>query len=337
MLSYNLFIRFVDKKKESMNNENDDVDCDLRRCQNMMLEAYANLPSFDPWSVDDLRRVTAIVRAPWTEGGPVMKRTEEKYVGDYSTRIRFYYPTDEQKILPALIYIHGGGWTIFSIDTHDRLMREYAHRTNVVVIGVDYSLSPEVKYPRAIEEIVSVIQWLRQQDSSKLGIDIHRIAIGGDSAGANLSVATNLRLRQLNEPVLIAQLLNYGAYDRLKPRSKSYELYDGPKYRLTVEEMDFFLKNYIRDERDFEDPLVCPLYADLHGLPPSFLAIAECDVLADENYAMADALRNANVEVEERIYRRATHSFLEVVKIAAISDQAMNDAAHWLMKHLHKV
>jgi len=114
LLSYNLFIRFVDKKKESMNNENDDVDCDLRRCQNMMLEAYANLPSFDPWSVDDLRRVTAIVRAPWTEGGPVMKRTEEKYVGDYSTRIRFYYPTDEQKILPALIYIHGGGWTIFS-------------------------------------------------------------------------------------------------------------------------------------------------------------------------------------------------------------------------------
>lgn len=115
-----------------MNNENDDVDYDLRRA-------------------------TAIVRAPWTQGGPIMKRVEEKYIVEYSTRIRFYYPADEH-LLPALIYIHGGGWTIFSLDTHDRLMREYAGRTNIVVIGVDYSLSPEVKYPRAIEEIVSVVQ-----------------------------------------------------------------------------------------------------------------------------------------------------------------------------------
>lgn len=311
----------------------DDVDCDLRRCQDMMQEAYALLPAFDPLSVDELRRVTAIVRAPWTNGGPTMKRIEEKHVGDYSTRIRIYYPDDHQ-ILPALIYIHGGGWTIFSLDTHDRLMREYAHRAKIVVIGVDYSLSPEAKYPRAIEEIVSVVQWLRKQNSTELGIDIHRMAIGGDSAGANLSVATNLRLRALGEPVLTAQLLNYGVYDRVRPELNSYKRYDGPKYRVTVDEMHFFWKNYVRDNQDFDDPLVCPLHANLHGLPPSFLAIAECDTLADENRAMAQALRNANVEVEEHVYLGATHSFLEAVRIAAISSKAFDEAAHWLVQQL---
>ncbi|CAF1011665.1 unnamed protein product [Rotaria sordida] len=293
----------------------------------MMQEAYARLPALDSLSVDELRRVTAIVRAPWTEGGPTMNRIEEKYVGDYSTRIRIYYPDDSQ-ILPALIYIHGGGWTIFSLDTHDRLMREYAGRGRIVVIGVDYSLSPEVKYPRAINEIVSVVQWLRKQNSAELSIDVCRIAIGGDSAGANLSIATNLRLRDLNERVLMGQLLNYGAYDRVRPESNSCVRYDGPRYRLTVDEMHFFQKNYVRDERDFDDPLVCPLHADLRGLPPSFLAIAECDVLADENRAMAQALRNANVEVEERVYQGATHSFLEAVRIATISDRALNEATH---------
>lgn len=172
----------------------DDVDHDLRRCQNMMQEAYARLPAFDPTSVDDLRRATTTVRAPWTVGGPTMKRTEEKHVGDYSTRIRIYYPNDN-RILPALIYIHGGDWTIFSLDTHDRLMREYAARAQVAVIGVDYSLSPEAKYPRAIDEVVSVVRWLRDHDTAALDIDVQGIAIGGDSAGANLSSATNLRLR----------------------------------------------------------------------------------------------------------------------------------------------
>ncbi|CAF3512828.1 unnamed protein product [Adineta steineri] len=314
----------------------DDVDADLRQCQDLMTKAYACQPSFNPLSADDLRRVTAIVRAPWTEGGPTMIRITEQYVGNYSTRIRIHYP-DNTQILPALIYIHGGGWTIFSLDTHDRLMREYAGRAKIAVIGVDYSLSPEVKYPRAIEEIVSVVQWLRNQNSTELGIDLHRIAIGGDSVGANLAVATNLRLRTLNEPVLTAQLLSYGVYDRVRPELNSYKRYDGPKYRVTVAEMHYFWNNYIRDEQDFEDPLVCPLHADLHGLPPSFLAITECDILADENRAMAKALRDANVIVEEHVYAGATHSFLEAVKIAAISNRALDEAAQWLVHQLKTI
>ncbi|UJR16693.1 hypothetical protein I4U23_003593 [Adineta vaga] len=319
----------------SMIDDSEYVDCDIQRWQNMMKETYANLSPFDPTSIDDLRRVTAIVRAPWTEGGPSMTRIEEKFVGDFKTRIRIYYPIDG-KICPALLYIHGGGYTIFSLDTHDRLMREYAGRAKVVVIGVDYSLSPEVKYPRAINEIVSIVQWLRKQNSLELGIDLNRIAIGGDSAGANLTIATNLQLRILNQPVVNAQLLNYGVYDRVRPQSNSYIRYEGPKYRLNADEMKFFQNNYIRNEEDFDDPLVCPLHADLHGLPPSFLTIAECDILADENRAMAEALRKADVEVEEHVYHGVTHSFLEAVRIAKISNRALDDASAWLMKQLYQ-
>jgi acetyl esterase len=87
---------------------------------------------------------------------------------------------------------------------------------------VDYSLPAEVKYPQAISEIVSVVQWLRKQNSTELGVDLRRIAIGDDSAGTNLSIATNLRLRALNEPLLMGQLLNYGGYDHARPESNSY-------------------------------------------------------------------------------------------------------------------
>jgi len=101
------------------------------------------------------------------------------------------------------------------------------------------------------------------------------MAISGDSAGANLTVATNLRLRVLNEPVLAVQLFHFGIYDRARSESDSYKRYDGPKYQVTADEMHFFRKNYVRDDRDLDDPLVYPLHVDLHGLSPSFLAIAE--------------------------------------------------------------
>ncbi|CAF1292824.1 unnamed protein product [Adineta ricciae] len=311
-----------------------DIDSDIQQWQNIMQETYTSLCPFDSTSIDDLRRVTALVRAPWTEGGPIMQRIEEKHVGTYSTRIRLYYPNHDQAC-PVLIYIHGGGYTIFNLDTHDRLMREYASRANVVVVGVDYSLSPEVKYPRAINEIVSVIQWLREQNATDLSIDVNRMAIGGDSAGANLTVATNLRLRALNEPVLVAQLLNYGVYDRVRPTSDSYVRYNDPKYRLNAEEMQFYFNNYIRNEADYDDPYVCPLHADLHGLSSSFLTITECDVLFDENRSMAEALRKANVKVEEHIYHGTTHSFLEAVRIATISNKALDDACQWLIKQFY--
>ena len=269
------------------------------------------------------------VRRPWTRGGPVMHSTDELRIGALGTRVRVHRPTPAA-VHPGLIYIHGGGWTMFSLDTHDRVMREYAARAEVAVVGIDYSLSPEAKFPRALDECVDVVSALRRAEVP--GIDAARLGVGGDSAGANLSVATNLRLRELGEPVLAAMLLNYGAFD--DRHTASYRRYDGERYMLTADEMDGFWRNYIRADEDREDPLVCPLRANLRGLPPAFVAIAECDILADQNRLMVDRLRAAGVEVESHVYTGATHSFLEAVSISALSGRAYDDASKWLRGRL---
>lgn len=261
-----------------------------------------------------------------------MASSQELRVGPLDTRVRILRPQANAP-LPALVYLHGGGWTLLSIDTHDRLMREYASRAGIAVIAVDYSRSPEAKYPRALDETVSVIDWLRSHGAEH-GIDPSRLAVGGDSAGANLSIASQLRLRALGQPVLAAMLLNYGVYsDLLTP---SWSRYDGPSYMLETEEMRWFWNNYLRSDADRADPLVMPLLGDLRGLPPAHMVIAECDVLADGNRAMAAALRHAAVETDAHVYKGATHSFLEAVSISEVANRALERASNWLKLKLHR-
>jgi acetyl esterase len=304
----------------------DDVDPDVRRFHRLVSAGFARHRDFDRLPRPDARRIAEEVRRPWTRGGPVMRVTEELQLGELGTRVRVHRPT-ETSALPTLIYLHGGGWTLFSLDTHDRVMREYAARAGVAVVGVDYSLSPEHRFPRALDECVAVVAALRRGDGGA-GIDIGRLAIGGDSAGANLAVATNLSLRAAGTPVLSAMLLNYGAYDRA--HTESYRRFDGERYMLTADEMDGFWRNYLGAEFELAGPLACPLQADLRGLPSAFLAIAECDILADQSRLMADRLRAAGVRVESHVYRGATHSFLESVSISALANRAFDDAAQWL-------
>jgi len=236
--------------------------------------------------------------------------------------------------LPGLVYLHGGGWTLFSIDTHDRLMREYAARAGCCVIGVDYALSPESKFPVPLEQTIDVVGWLAVQ-GRELGIDADRLAIGGDSAGANLSVATCLVRRHLNSsPPLCGIVINYGAFlSRCSP--DACRRYGGPEYMLGCEEMSEYWRNYMRGDEDAEDPLVCPLLASLDGLPPAFFAIAECDVLAEQNVAMASRLQSAGVPARTVVYPGASHSFIEAMSIAAVSDRAIEDASKWLALVFH--
>lgn len=309
----------------------DDVDPQIRRFLKRMAEGYAGYPELSSISPPDARRIAEAVRAQWVHGGPEMASTKELRVGSLGTRIRILRPQNEVS-LPALVYLHGGGWTLLSIDTHDRLMREYAVRAGVAVVAVDYSRSPEAKYPRALEESVSVIDWLERYGAEH-GIEPSRLAVGGDSAGANLSVASQLRLRALGRPVVSAMLLNYGVYtDQLTP---SWSRYDGPSYMLEAREMGWFWNNYLRSEADREDPLVMPLLGDLRDMPPAYMAIAECDVLADGNRAMAAALRGAGVETDARVYKGATHSFLEAISISDLANQALGDASNWLRHRLY--
>ena len=308
-----------------------DVDAAIRRFHQIVSADYASFGDFETLSFAEARQAAERVRARWAAGGPEMTETRNLVVPATGTPIRIHVPNRTDDPAPALIYVHGGGWTLFSIDTHDRLMREYAARSGVTVVGIEYSLAPESKFPRQIDEILELVGMLRA-DGGELGIDPTRIAIGGDSVGANLSVATNLALRDRGLPTLSAMLLNYGAFG--PEHTPSYGRYSGPDYMLTAEEMDGFWRNYIRDEGDLADPLVAPLSADLHDMPPSFFTIAECDILADGNHRMATRLKEAGADVTILSCAGATHSFLEAVSIAEISSRALDAGAAWLKQKL---
>jgi acetyl esterase len=311
--------------------EQDDVDPEIRAFIAALNHGYGQFSDFDALPLPERRAAAETVRERWRAGGPAMAETIDTVIAGCRARLHRPRMAAGSTPPPALLYIHGGGWTMFSIDTHDRLMREYAARARMVVIGVDYSLSPEAKYPIALNEVVDAFRALRR-DAATLGIDPAAIAIGGDSAGANLSVAACLALRATNEPLPAAMLLSYGAFDPAD--TPSYARFDGPAYMLTIAEMDRFWGNYVADHAALADPLVAPLNADLTRLPATFLAIAECDILADANLAMAARLKAAGVAVEAQFYRGATHSFLEAVSISTLADHALDDAARWLASRL---
>lgn len=312
----------------------DRLDPQIRRFVTLMSERWRQHPPLDRVSYVEARRVAEQVRSHWTQGGPRMEKTTEAMVpfAQGPVRIRAHIPSTARP-LPALVYLHGGGWTFFSIDTHDRLMREYAARAGVVVVGVEYSLSPEMRFPRAIEETAAVIRWLGQTGAT-LCVDPGRIALGGDSAGAAMTIATCLKLRDEQQPDAIkAMLLNYGAFDAACS-GESYQRYGQGGYLWDPGEMCGFWRNYLGDTPP-TDPLACPIHADVRGLPPAFSCIPECDVMYDEALAMAEKLRRAGVASNVATYAGATHSFLEAVSIAKVSDRGFADASRWLSDTLH--
>jgi len=310
-----------------------DLDPDIRRFIRSIAESLARHRGFDSAPIPQVRRWTAEARAPWSQGGPAMLGVLnlEAPTRHGNVRLRIHRPLRGE--LPGLVYLHGGGWTLFSIDTHDRVLREYAARAGCCVIGVDYALAPERKFPIALEQVVDVVSWLAEQGRA-LGIDAGRLAIGGDSAGANLSLATCLVRRDLqSEPPLRGMLLNYGAFIA-SSSAEACRRYGGPEYMLGCEEMSQYWQNYMRTDRDAENPLVCPLLASLGDLPPAFLAIAECDILAEQSRQMTRRLQDTGVPADSVVYPGASHSFIEAMSVAAISNRALAEASSWLRRVL---
>ncbi len=304
--------------------QDDIADADIRRFVDAVNAAYVEHAAPAGASMAVRREVAERVRRPWREGGPIMAETREMDMD--GVRLRLHRPVADAK-LPVMLYIHGGGWTLFSIDTHDRLMREYAARAGVAVLGIDYSLSPESKFPVALEQCAAALDWI-VAEAGALNLDAKRVLIGGDSAGANLSVATCLLQRQRGHPLPTAMLLNYGAF--APERTPSYSRFGAGDYSLESDEMDAFWAAYVDGPEQLANPLVAPLRADLAGLPPAFLAIAECDILADCNDAFARKLEEAGVPARAVTYAGATHSFLEAVSIAPLASRAIDEQAAWI-------
>lgn len=311
-----------------------DLDPEVRHFVITLNQAFADYPDFNNLPLPEMRLACEHIRAPWTTGGPVMAQRQEHTVPSPvgGVRVRIHNPSARAH-KPAFIYMHGGGWTTFSIDTHDRLMREYAARADVVVIGVDYALSPEVKFPVAQQQVAAVVRWARQHGSA-LGIREDRIALGGDSAGGNLAITTALRLRDEGEPDAVQAVVTSYAVTDTYSSPEALQRYGHEGYMLGAQEMVQFWNNYLGSPDEAANPLVCPVHADLRGLPPAFMVIPECDILTEQNWRLADKLENAGVKVTTSFYNGASHSFLEAMSISAISNRAIDDTARWLRETL---
>lgn len=310
------------------------IDPEIARFVAAVMDDSAHHPKSPPASYAERRAIAEDVRARWRAGGPAMARREDMMVphGDRLVRIRLL-ATESDRPRPALIYIHGGGWVLFSLDTHDRLMREYAAQGDVIVVGVDYSLSPEARFPVALHEIISVVDWLKDV-APGLGIDPERMVIGGDSAGANLSLAACLALRDRGGPhPLAGMLLNYGFLDA-DFDTPSQQRDGGPGGMLTTDELAAFLDDYVAPGGRRDDPLLLPALAELHDLPPSFHVVAARDPLADGDRAVAARMQEAGNIVDVKTYAGATHSFLEAMSISAVAREAIADSAQWLRRTL---
>jgi acetyl esterase len=186
-------------------------------------------------------------------------------------------------------------------------MREYAARSGAIVIGVDYSLSPEARFPQALNEVAGAVAWL-SEEGARLGVDASRLALGGDSAGANLAVSSCLKLKAQGQAAGVRGLLcNYGFFDA-DLSTPSQRRYGEPGAFLSSEELDAYLVNYLGEGDPRTDPLALPILADLSDLPPSFHVIAECDPLCDGDLLMAERMARAGNRVSQTVYGGATES-----------------------------
>lgn len=238
-------------------------------------------------------------------------------------RLREYRPASASagSSLPALVYLHGGGWTIGDLDTHDVLCRALANGAGCAVFSVDYRLAPEFAFPAAYEDTLAAFRWVAD-NCHGLSLDARRLAIGGDSAGGNLAAAACLGL--MGEAALpIFQLLIYPAADQ-RATAPSHER-NGQGYLLTRDAIVWFRRNYLPNEADYTDWRASPLLASSHtGLPPALVLTAGFDPLRDEGLQYADALSSAGVATEYVCFERQIHGFITMGRVVSEANTAVD-------------
>jgi acetyl esterase len=268
------------------------------------------MPAMPDFSTLDLALVRAGMAQSPFDAGPavpiatVENRTVPGPAGDIPVRV---YTPEGSGPFPGLVYFHGGGFVLCSLDTHDGQCRSLAHAAGCVVVSVDYRLAPEHSYPAAPEDCYAVTQWVAKH-GAELGIDVTRLAIGGDSAGGNLTAVVALMARDRGGPALRFQLMIYPVTDCAFDTASYRDNAEG--YFLTRNMMRWFWDQYLADPRQAAEAYASPLRArDLSGLPPGLCITAEYDPLRDEGEAYAERLRGAGIEVHTSRYDGMFHGF----------------------------
>jgi acetyl esterase len=247
--------------------------------------------------------------------------------------LRGYRPAGAGKtdVLPALVYFHGGGWTIGDLDTHDTLCRELANGAGCAVFAVEYRLAPESPFPAAVEDCIAATRFV-SENATSLGIDGRRLAVGGDSAGGNLAAVVAISLKEK----VSFQLLIYPATDQ---RGNTASLArNGEGYVLTRSMMEKFRGNYLPRPADYDDWRASPLLAkSLAGVAPAFVLTAGFDPLLDEGRAFAERLAREGVEVVYRNYEDMIHGFILMGGVLDTANAAVAECCAALRRAFEKV
>ncbi|MDR4491213.1 MAG: alpha/beta hydrolase [Candidatus Nitrosocosmicus sp.] len=244
----------------------------------------------------------------------------------------------DQKALPVVMYFHGGGWVLGGYDTHERLIKELANAANVTVVYVNYTLSPEAKYPQSLEEAYAATKWVADNGQS-INVDATRLGVAGDSAGGNMATAIAMMAKERGYPFISLQALFYPVTDA-HFNTASYEKFQND-YHLTRDAMKWFWNNYVDNQTtNIRDPLVSPLQAtieQLQGLPPTLIITDENDVLRDEGEAYAHKLMQAEVPVASVRYLGTIHDFMMLNALADTpsTEEAISQAASIFHKVLY--
>jgi len=235
--------------------------------------------------------------------------------------VRIYRPEADGP-LPVVVYLHGGGFVIGSVATHNPLCQQIASGVPAVVVSVDYRLAPEHPFPAAVEDCVAATRWVAEH-ATELGADPSRLAVAGDSAGGNLTAVVSLRARDAGGPSIAFQLMIYPVTDMTGSMPSCEE--NGEGYLLTTESMEWFGQLYLGD-RDRRQPDASPLLVeDLSGLPAAAIVTAEFDPLRDEGEAYGRRLQDAGVRTEVRRYDGMIHGFMQFDAIAPNAQGAVHD------------
>lgn len=312
------------------------IDPELVRA--MQIDARENpapVPPPEPGDIGAMRELYNRGRAYWRQGGPEMARIESSTAtaqDGYEIPLRFYYPTDDTDA-PTIVYLHGGGWILGNLDTHDRVMRELAGRSGCCVVGVDYRLAPEARFPVPMEDSVAAIIHVMAKAES-YGIDPNRLGCAGDSAGGHMTLYAALQLRDRGVTPgfkAIAPLyMAVGLQD-----SQSWRMFQRPEEGMGMADREVWLNALFSDPlRDRLHPGFDLLQNDLDNLPPAYVMACALDPVLDDSLAFAELLQAAGVPVRLRIHDGMLHSFIQYVEHMPKAGSAIQEVADFFAEML---
>lgn len=290
-------------------------------------EAALNEPPLAAFTPAELRKIIATQpeMVDKEQVAKVENRTIPGPAGEIPVRI---YTPEGSGPFPILVYFHGGGWVLCTLDTHDGLCRSFTNGVGCVVISVDYRLAPEHKFPAAPLDCYAATKWATEH-AAELNGDATRIAVGGDSAGGNLTAVVTQMARDQDGPKLVFQLMIYSATDFTASNASLKENATG--YGLASEDMTWFKNHYLRNEEDASDPLASPLLAtSFSALPPALVITAEYDPLRDEGELYGQRLQAAGVPTTIRRYPGMIHGFLGMTQVLDQAKTAMQETSQTL-------